>query len=259
MKKWFLLIVMVLAFATTSSAIDITGWTGVGSFGTLGADGDVTLSPTGDDAYGWISTDSGVYGVGLAGIGGTNGAVIDSPLFTASAGDELKFYFNYVTSDGSGYADYAWAKLLDDAAADVSLLFTARTTPGGDTVPGFGMPALNATLTPSSTPIIAGASTWSPLGSSSGSCYHGTSAGCGNTGWIEASYTIAAAGDYALQFGVMNWSDTAYQSGMAFDGATIAGVDIGPGTETVPEPSTIILMGAGFLGLVFTRKRMKNK
>ena len=251
MKRCFLLIVLILAVAIPSSAMELTGWTGVGSFGTLGANGDVTLSPTGDSQYGWISTSGGVTGLGLAGIGGTTGALIDSPTFTANAGDELKFYFNYVTSDGAGYADYAWARLLDSAANEVSLLFTARTTTTGDTVPGFGMPTLNATLTPSSKPIISGAPIWSPLGSSSGMCY---SAGCGYTGWIEASFTIASAGDYALQFGVVNWDDTAYQSGMAFDGATIAGEVIGG--DAVPEPSTILLLGAGLLGLVgYSRKR----
>lgn len=32
--------------AAPASAILLTGWTGTGNYGTLGADGDVTLSPS---------------------------------------------------------------------------------------------------------------------------------------------------------------------------------------------------------------------
>jgi hypothetical protein len=243
----------VLGTATEIQAISLTGWTGSGSFGTLGANGVVTLSPTGDSQYGYVSTSGGVNGVGLPGVGGagspTNGSVINSPLFSANAGDALEFFFNYVTSDGAGFADYAWARLLDEASSEVALLFTARTTPGGNTAPGFSMPALNATLAPPSTPIIAGAPTWSPLGTSSGTCF---STGCGYTGWINASYSILAAGNYRLQFGVVNWNDTAFQSGLAFDGATIAGKPIDP---TTPIPTPALLPGLIGMGAMALRKR----
>jgi hypothetical protein len=32
-------------------------------------------------------------------------------MFAATAGTALNFYFNYVTSDGAGFADYGWAEL----------------------------------------------------------------------------------------------------------------------------------------------------
>ena len=53
----------------------------------------------------------------------------------------------------------------------------------------------------------------------------------------------------------MNWADTAYDTGMAFDGITIAGVPI---TPAIPEPQTYALMLAG-LGVVgFMARRRKS-
>src|SRR5450631_316973 len=57
----------------------------------------------------WISTNGGLTGVGSLGVGGeTNGSTYTSNPFTAAANDILSYNFNYVTSDGSGYEDYAW-------------------------------------------------------------------------------------------------------------------------------------------------------
>lgn len=234
------------------------GWTAVGNAGTLGADGVVSLAPSGGSQYGYVSSVSGVNGVALPGVGGsgtgTDGSTLRSVVFSAAAGDDLKFFFNYVTSDGAGFADYAWARLLDSTQAEVALLFTARTAPSGSIVPGFSMPAPTATLTPSSVPIIGGAPAWSALGPDSGSCYSG---GCGYTGWVQSNYQIAAAGNYILEFGVTNWQDTAYDSGLAFDGITIGGVVIGDPGNNVPEPAMLALLGLGFAGAAVAGRRRK--
>jgi hypothetical protein len=248
---------MTLAVAPQGKAISLAGWTGVGNYGTLGANGVVTLSPTGDPQYGYVSTAGGVLGVGLPGVGGsgspTNGSTVTSPFFSAIAGDILKFYFNYVTSDGAGYADYAWGQLLDSSLSPVSLLFTARTTPGGNTAPGFSMPALNATLVPATTPIIPGGPAWSPLAGSSGTCF---STGCGYTGWIQATYTIPTSGTYALNFGTVNWTDQIFDSGLAFDGTTINDKPITK--TTTPEPSSLLgFLFLGGLGLVSLKRKLK--
>lgn len=227
------------------------GWTGIGNYGTLGANGVVTTSPEGGN-YGWVSTAGGIsLGANDLNIGSeTNGSLLRSGIFSAAAGDSLNFYFNYVTSDGAGYIEYAWARLLDSTLNPVALLFTARTTPSGDTVPGFGLPPIEATIIPASTPIIAGGPSWSPLGGYSGACY---SAGCGYTGWIESDYTILNAGNYILEFGVVNWADQIYDSGMAFDGITVGGVPIDD--DQVPEPATLALLGIGLAGIGAIRRR----
>ncbi|GGO68497.1 NF038132 family protein [Bowmanella pacifica] len=245
------LVLASMGLAGQASASLMTGWTGQGNFGGTAGDGDITTSPHGSAQFGYVSTNNGVSGVGLPGVGGTgtpqDGSVALSPLFAAGAGDSLEFFFNYVTSDGAGYADYAWARLLDSSMNQVALLFTARTAETGDTVPGFDMPAPEATLDPTSTPIIGGGPLWSVLGSDSGDCFDD---GCGYTGWIKASYNIANAGNYYLQMGVVNWDDNSYDSAMAFDGATVGGNVIG-----VPVPAPLALMGLGLLALGFARKR----
>jgi len=220
------------------------GWDCTGSCGTAGADGVVTSSPFGGN-YGWVATTDGASGAGLDGLAGTTGSNLQSSLFSAEANDDLNFFFNYVTSDGAGYADYGWARLLDESFNQVALLFTARTLASGNIVPGFDMPTPEATLSPGSVEIIGGAPTWSPLGSSSGECY---SAGCGYTGWIESTYTIANAGNYYLEFGTTNWTDSEYQSGLAFDGITVGGDVVGEPID-VPEPETALLFGVALLGL----------
>jgi hypothetical protein len=229
----------------------------VGNCGTAtAADGVVTLPPDGANSYQWISTYGGANGGGqLAGIGGTDGSSLTSSVFTATAGQQLNFNFNFITSDGAGYSDYAFAQLRTASGAVVATLFTARTEPSGNISPGFGLPADSSTLTPGTSGIHGGAPSWAPLGGSSGACW---SAGCGFTGWINATYTIATAGSYEIVFGVSNVYDQAFDTGLAFSSVTVDGTPVVTGASGVPETSTWVMMLAGFAGLGFVGYR-RNK
>ncbi len=235
-----------------ASALPV-GWSCTGFCGTSGADGVVT-SPPGGGSYEFVSTYAGDdLGSGDLEQGAeTNGSILTSSLFSASANDVLTFYFNYITSDGAGFSDYAWARLMDSVGNPVSLDFTARTVVSGDTVPGFGLPPISGTTTlvPASSAIIPGGPTWSPLGVSTGTCY---SAGCGYTGWIQAQTIIAGAGNYRLEFGVVNWIDSKFDSGLAIKGTSINEVDI----QSVPEPATLLLVGSGLVAAARARRRQR--
>ena len=240
-------VAFVCALAGNASALPI-GWTCTGACGTAGANGVVATPPLGGN-YEYVTTNGGV-GLGSRDLNigqETNGSILRTNLFASAAGDSLEFDFDYVTSDGQQYVEYAWAQLFDESDTSVALLFTARTTTSGNTVPGFGLPPITATMTPPSTPILKG-TTWAALGGSSGSCY---GAGCGNTGWIHSTYAIPTAGKYYIEFGVVNWLDQAYQSGMAISGTTIAGEPI---TQT-PEPTTLAIFG---LGLAVVARRFRR-
>lgn len=238
----------MLAFTASATAVP-SGWACTGTCGSAtSADGVVSMPPNGNNDYQWISSSDGSTGTGTLPTGAlgseTNGSTLATSVFTATAGTDLNFWFNFVTSDGAdsttNFADYAWAALFDSSHNLVALLFTARTAPTGTIVPGAGMPAVNGTLNPSSVPIIGGAPSWSPLGSgSTGTCY---GAGCGYTGWVNANYTIANAGNYYLEVGVANWLDTAFDTGLAMSGVTVNGNPI-----NTPEPAALGMFGFGVL------------
>jgi hypothetical protein len=246
----------ISVIAPASAAPIPTGWTCVGSCGSLISDGVVTAPPVGT-GYQYISSSGGINGVGQLPVGGTKGSTLQSAAFAGTAGTPLTFSFNYVTSDGSGFADYAWAKLLNLSSSTETLLFTARTKPSGDIVPGFGLPGTAPGVTLGTSSIISGGPVWSPLGGNSGSCY---AAGCGYTGWVSSAFTLTSSDNYALLIGVTDWSDSAFASGLAVAGVAVGGIDVITNTPvtpptggSVPLPGSVLLLLVGALGLGLTR------
>lgn len=229
-----------------------------GNCGSSSPNGSVTAPPSFGPDFSYVSTYQGVAGAGeISGVGGTNGSEYVTAAFAAASGDPLNFNFNYITSDGAGFSDYAFAQLLTSSMDPVAYLFTARTTTSGDTSPGFGLPANSSVLSPATTPIMSGSANtvFGPLGSSTGGCFD---TGCGMTGWINSNYVIPTAGNYILRLGVTNVADQAFNSALAFAGVTVAGTVIDtPGGSAVPEPSTwaLMMMGFGVIGTAVRRRK----
>lgn len=261
-------------------AIAGAAWSATGSAGLIGATETVPLSPLGNSLFGYVSTaESSAHGVsplllksdGRGNEMANNGSKIVSGAFAAVAGQTLTLQFNYVSTDGRGYDDYAWARLLN-AGTDTTAawLYTARSTNSarGNVVPGDVLDrqqdndlpdALDALLNEGNSVSFNVASThWQPLGFFSGYCWDSANT-CGPSGWISSEYTFSRSGDFQLEVGVVNWGDEVFDSALAFDYRGLAQSDF-PGLAVmaaVPEPrqSGMVLGGLVLMiGLVW-RKR----
>lgn len=274
-----LLTVALSGLATTAQAApaalpnDLATWSCTGACGAVAPAGDIGASPTGNAQYGYVTT----FGSAATGVSpievkdnqtgaATNGSRLLSSAFSAGRGDALNMHFNYVSTDGKGFDDYAWARVVN--AGDnslVSWLFSARSTNSGtrNVVPGNALDKdqfdpdqtlvnykdFEFTSKTASDPV-----NFSVLGDSNGTCWQDNAKGCGYTGWLESLYSFSEAGSYRVEVGVSNWGDTLYDSALAFDFAQLQG---GTLVTAVPEPGTLPMLASGLalLGAVVRRRR----
>jgi len=248
------------ASAASAQAFSVglpAGWECVGHCGTAAADGDVPLAPGGGSRYGFVTTASDVFGVSPWQLGPEfTGSRLRSAPFAGAAGATIALSFDYLTSDAGGYADYAWVRLLragDDSQA--ALLFTLRSTESGSIGAGEDMPLPEAALDPAVVEMHGPGPTWSRLGQQPGLCW-GDLPGCGSTGWVGASYALAEGGSFRLEFGVVNWIDSSFQSGLAFDTITVSGVSV---VSVVPEPQAWALMAGGLVLVAGAARRTRPR
>ncbi len=265
------------AMGARSAEVPLDGsldtWTCLGQCGASASDGDVSLSPLGHAAYGYVTTAgseaTNVSPLNLSESGGggsvftqTNGSRYTSAAFSASAGDTLGAYFNYVSTDGKGFDDYAWARLVDASGQSlVAWLFTARSTNSNkqSIVPG----DLGVDFDPDAVIVnyadfefntrnlkTPSAVNWSLLGGSNGACWRETAEGCGFTGWLQSRITLARTGLYQLEVGVVNFGDQAYDSGLAFDVANLSAPSAVPETGGLP----LLLAGLGAVAWLARRR-----
>ncbi|EHR68913.1 hypothetical protein BurJ1DRAFT_0014 [Burkholderiales bacterium JOSHI_001] len=273
--------VALLALNAQAVVIDGNTYTCTGSCGQLGADGNVTAP---DGQYGYVTTSGSNVFFGVTpqqvsdskvstGNGTSNGSKLVSSVFS-TAGGAFSASFNYVSTDGNGFDDYSWARVIDATNDNpvnntVAWLFTARSTNSGtqQIVPGnlaFSVPTSTITNYASYNFTQLDGSNgqfvnWSALGAAAPGGLNGTgtcwetkksNGGCGFTGWLDASVNLAA-GNYRLEVGVMNFGDTLYDSGLAFNVPALAA----PVPETGTAPMMLAALGAfGFLA----RRRMNR-
>jgi hypothetical protein len=253
-----------------ATTLDLNAFNCTGVCGTSGANGDVVASPLGG-SYGYVTTNGStsfsglVSPVAVASTKGvnTNGSKAVSQVFSTTG--TISAWFNYVSTDGNGFADYAWARVIDANNDNplfntVAWLFTARSTNSGKNkiVPGdldFAVPTSTiANYASYQFTELDGKNGqfvhWDPLGEYSGTCWESnkSNGGCGYTGWLNAQVTVAP-GNYRLEVGVSNFSDTLFDSGLAFDIAALA--------APVPEPGAWALMLGGLALLAAKCRRQR--
>jgi hypothetical protein len=250
---------------TQSLILDTNDFTCDGNCGTSGPDGDIGASPL-SGTYGWISTEiSSTFAVDVVGAQRPDGVLGNGTRAVSMdfvSDGNINAWFNFITTDSRDFGDYAWARLIDaETNLTASWLFTVRGSKQGtdNLIPG-NLPFTvntNNLVNLNSTPFNSRSAkdnqfvNWSPLGGANQTCFEDSKdGGCGFTGWLNSQVTVAP-GNYRLEVGVVNFFDRGFDSGLAFDVATM--------TAPVPELGTAPMMLAAFGAFGFFARRRMNR
>ena len=123
----------------------------------------------------------------------------------------------------------------------------------GDTVTMYWAFAATDYTPYNDTGFAVGGSTVTPLACITGGCTNVTGS-YGAAGWFSHTFTLPSDGTHTLGFGVVNTGDSGVDSYFFLDNA--------PGqlfnsSGVIPEPATIVLLGAGLLGLGVLHRRRR--
>lgn len=256
-------------------------WTSKGTMGSIGGTLAMPTSPTGNSQFAYVTTAGGIDNNSVGGPvsplvlknngdgsgNQTNGSSMKSTSFNAAQNDSLSMYFNYISTDGGHYPDYAWARLVDNNNNHVAWLFAAESSnrANGNVVPGSVLKnQFNDALPDEVDAVVNGGNTvgfevgdtnWSPLGGSAGTCWDNSNT-CGSTDWLLSEYTIQNTGIYYLELGVMNWGDDLFDSALAIDFDGLNSARFGSQVAAVPVPAAAWLFGSALLGFAGLRRKV---
>lgn len=150
------------------------------------------------------------YGVSILALDGnspgqqTNGSTWTSGPFNATAGDQIDVWFNYASTDGKGFDDYAWGLLAGCrqrrpgglALHGTQLQFQHRQHRAGRRGDEEGIDPRDRIVNYDSykftSKTVDDPIDWQPLGGSNGTCWRDNAAGCGFTGWLQSCHAFAS-------------------------------------------------------------------
>ena len=199
-----------------------------------------------------------------SGYGASTGTGSDANLASLIPGysiyDKTLLEFDFTSNGGNLFFNYVFASEEYNEYAN-----TAYNDVFGFFLDGVNLALLPGTTTPVSINNVNGGN---PFGTNpQNSQYYINNAGGiynngiqydGFTTVLQAQALNLGAGSHHIKLAIADAGDSVLDSGVFIQGGSFSDTPVDP-NNPVPEPSTIILLGAGLAGLGFARKRLAKK